>query len=371
MNVRHRIAQIARKIVILSIPSAIVCLLLGEVVCRYVIRASSMPYSTIDSGPERVFRFDTTHGLRDGVFTVGLFAEQQARWHINNAGWASDIDYLPPDQRTRPLIAIIGDSFIEGFSVDPNENLGARLRRTLAGRADVYTFGKSGAAMSEYLAMARYVRRIYKPQVIIVNIVHNDLHESVRNVVAAPEFTQLTEKNGSFEEAPPLRDYGVTRSRRLLRASALLRYLVVNLHAMESVNTLRYRLQKREANANVYIDLVTGNRHVSTRATHYLAHKFAEENRDMTLIFMMDAPRDDIYKGHIQTSNVRWMNEAVRAAAAANGITFVDLTGPMTAEYDRSGVKFNSEVDHHWNAEGHRIAADALYRAITTVTPLR
>jgi lysophospholipase L1-like esterase len=336
-----------------------------------VFRESSMPYSTIDSGPERVFRFDTTHGLRDGVFTVGRFAEQQARWHINNAGWASDIDYLPPEQRTLPLIAIIGDSYIEGFAVDPNENVGARLWQKLVGRADVYTFGKSGAAMSEYLAMARYVRRIYRPEVIIVNIVHNDLHESVRNVVPAPEFTQLTEKNGSFEVAPPLLDYGVTRSRRLLRASALLRYLVVNLQALETFNTLRDRLRKREANANVYIDLVAKNRDVSTRAARYLAHKFAEENRDTTLIFMIDAPREDIYKGHPQTSNVRWMNEAVRDAAAANGITFVDLTGPMSAEYARAGVKFNSEVDHHWNAAGHRIAADAVYRAITTVTPLR
>lgn len=109
---------------------------------------------------DRILRFSTTD-LRDGVFTIGTMAQQRARWHINNTGWNSAIDF--EETKRKPRIAIIGDSYVKAPQVNVETSLAGRLRELVSPQTEVYAFGISGAARSQYLQMARYARNILTP----------------------------------------------------------------------------------------------------------------------------------------------------------------------------------------------------------------
>ena len=68
------------------------------------------------------------------------------RVRINNFGFVSDFDYDPT--ATTPLLAVIGDSFVEAFMVPFPQTCAGRLAATLNDPARVYAFGTSRSPLS-------------------------------------------------------------------------------------------------------------------------------------------------------------------------------------------------------------------------------
>ena len=95
-------------------------------------------------------------------------------------GWNYPIDYYPINDKK--LIAVIGDSYIEAFQVDVDKNYPFLLREKLKNDYEVYAFGKSGAPLSQYLHISRYVNRHFDPDILIFNLVHNDFDESIQEL---------------------------------------------------------------------------------------------------------------------------------------------------------------------------------------------
>ena len=58
------------------------------------------------------------------------------------------------------------------------ETLYGRLARTLRGRLRVYSFGASGAPLSQYLIWAGHAVREYGARAVVINVVGNDFDES-------------------------------------------------------------------------------------------------------------------------------------------------------------------------------------------------
>src|SRR5262249_7132862 len=93
-------------------------------------------------------------------------------------------DYQVERQPGIPRIAVIGDSFVEALQVPHDRSMGERLAGLLAlggGHIEVYRFGIGGAPLSQYLSMAERGVVLYRPDWIIVIIVHNDFDESYRH----------------------------------------------------------------------------------------------------------------------------------------------------------------------------------------------
>src|SRR5688572_7206492 len=103
--------QTLRNIIILTLPGLVVLFTRLELTFTFIIPAAETPYYYFDT-TDQILRFSTTK-QRDGVYTIGSRAEQRARWHINNAGWNSSIEYEGEKRRMR--IALIGDSYIEAL----------------------------------------------------------------------------------------------------------------------------------------------------------------------------------------------------------------------------------------------------------------
>jgi hypothetical protein len=99
----------------------------------------------------------------------------------------------------------------------------------------------------------------------------------------------------------------------------------------------------------------------------YLVGRFAQENPDKKIIFMMDGPRFDIYNRNLKHSNVIWLNHLMGDIVQAHHLEFIDLTTPFADHYYEYGECLNGEVDSHWNAVGHKVAARALFQKLQQI----
>lgn len=347
-------------IALFSLPALLLVGALLEGFFRLVLPASEIPhvYFDRDSG---VLRYDTT-GQRTGTFTTGKYAQQRGRWRINNAGWNSPIDYRPRSERSKPLVAIIGDSYVEAFHVDNDRNLAAFLRNRAGERFDVYSFGIAGAPLSQYLQMSRYVRKQFQPDLLIMNVVHNDFEESIRKF--RPNYSyymQLELNDGHVRELPP-EVYIPNPWRRWMAHSAIVRALYLNLKVQGMMNWTR--AQGGQFNANVDVDTAWNRRNQIREATEYLARTLIRENRSIPVVFMLDALRGDIYAGSVRTSHLLWLH-TMMSDLCAKGF-FLDLTDDFADRYQKTGRRYESESDYHWNEVGHEAAADALFSFLTS-----
>jgi hypothetical protein len=350
-----------KKLLLLTGPSLLATALVLELVFRTLIPASDEPFAYYDAA-EELLRYDATRH-RDGTYTVGALAQQRSLWHVNNCGWNSDIDYLPRESRTLPLVAIIGDSFVEALNVDTDRSLASRLRRRLAGSYDVYSFGMSGAPLSQYLQEARYVRRRFQPNVLVFVLVHNDFHESFRPQSVHSHFLHVREAGAGFAEEDP-EPYRPSSSRRILSRSALVRYLWLNLKT-EGIRKTLFRARRGLAEAERQPTPAEIPRAVQ-RATVFLIERIVEENLGSHVLFVTDGPRREIYSRSVAGSDGERYNHLVRAACDGLGCPFLDLTPILAVRYRRDGRRFETPYDRHWDAYGHEVVADAVYDWLST-----
>jgi hypothetical protein len=92
--------------------------------------------------------------------------------HINKDGFLSDIEYIAEDDG--PLMAVIGDSFVEAIQVDWKASVHGLLYQSLAPDVRVYAFAAAYASLAQYLAWSAYAREAYEPDMLVVNVVGND-----------------------------------------------------------------------------------------------------------------------------------------------------------------------------------------------------
>jgi len=354
-----------KNLVFLTVPSILLCILCGELFFRFVIPAAETPWGYYDP-IDQIARFEI--GQRAGMYTTGKFAQQRGRWRINNMGWNSDIDYLTSDRRSRPLIAIIGDSYIEALQVDIKNSIVSILREKVSDQYDVYGFGMSGASLAQYLQMSRYVNKYFSPNVLVINVVHNDFDESLTSIANYPYFLgiEITD-SGPKEAALPLIQIKAKRTTKIAFESAIFRYLWNNLEFNMRLLKWGFRQdenlakQKKENDGYLYPEHVDNIKNIE-EAVKYILLKMKEENPKSKLIFMIDAPRSDIYKNNIHHSKVLWMNKLLENLCTNYNILFIDLTEPFYEKYKKDKIRFSSMSDYHWNEEGHKYAAEVLYK---------
>lgn len=348
--------EILMKRVALPVLSLFLTLGAVELVLRWTHLATDLPWT--EGHPLLGFRYVPN---QTGMFVVGKFGDYKTQYRINSDGWNSSRNYAEKRDLAIMRIAIIGDSYVEALNVSQEAALAAVLEKHLAriGKVEVYAFGVSGASLAHYLAIMRYVRLQFSPDLYIINIVHNDFDESLSRKDRV-FFHAVRPVGDSYEEVTPQK-YRPTLLRRMTQHFAIARYLRVNLKIKNISQKLRQKSQNQPFEAN--IDISNINVGKTKDLVRYLFEKYLREVSDnrKRLVFVIDAPRQLIYNGILpQKSSAFQYNKLTIEVCRELSLYCLDLTDPFWREFQQNKRRFNSVIDGHWDRHGHEIAARAI-----------
>ena len=330
------------------------------VVFRFIWIASDAPANAFVDG---LIRYAPN---QRGVWRVR--DEIAAPFAINAQGWNSGIgDYRIERRPGVARVAVVGDSYVEALQVpfdrSVSEDLAAALS-TAAQPVEAYRFGISGAPMSQYLAMVEGEAVRYRPDWIIVVIVHNDFDESYRFVPGryTSSFLKLRIEDGRVTGEIPAQPWAPSYLDRL-RRTATARFFLYRWQLRPGF-LIRELLPKAQAApriaANIEVATALADMAANEAVTDYVFGRLDAVARaaGARLLLAMDGDRSAIYAG--TDSPVLVLNQLAARVAAAHGLPFVDLEPVFAADWQAEHRRFDVDADNHWNEHGHEVAARAI-----------
>lgn len=343
------------KFVLYLIYLIIVVFILLEIIFRVVPVSDSLKVKPVNmENPIR--RFEEN---RDITKQIGFNFSHVNKKHINNYGYLTNRDFSSKTVNKRPVIAVVGDSYVEALQVKNSETFHAKLDDKFR-NFDVYPIGMSGSPLSQYLAFARYAQNEFDPDVFVFLIIANDFDESFYKTRKKSGFHYF-DAQGSLERI----DYRPSGIKQLARKSAFLRYLHLDLKISVQISRMLHQANLTGSVAPRYTD--------TSAATGILAiDNFLQGIRQLTsnskVILMLDGDRNSIYNGGIErdAENIEqlWYADLINKANGMPNLYLVDLQSYFQNDWKLNKKRFDHTYDSHWNEHGHSVAADALAEVI-------
>jgi len=341
-------------------------LLTAEILLRFLPYYQGFRAQSV-SRENPVFRFEPN---RTVTTSEGWNFNLANTVHINNAGFANQQDY--DEALTSPLLAVIGDSYIEAAIVPYPETVYGRLANTLKDNGGrVYSFAAAGMGLPQYLIWARHARDTYRPDLYLFNIISNDFAESLHAHGHSPggwRFEKGPEGQGICQLTP----YEPSLTRRLLRHSALAMYLILNVRAHNAITADPIAfLNLGDKDKRWVANVEAWNPDEVIIQYKWAVDRFLEFVPEYTgvgwdrVVFSFDGFRPQMYEGGEAYAFARkstWgiMRKYFMERARAYGATIIDLDPAFRRAYAQNGERFEFPADSHWNGNGHGVLADAL-----------
>ena len=312
------------------------------------------------------------HFAPNRTFTWSKFADFSMAnvVHSNNYGYINDQDYDPKSDK--PLIAVIGDSYVEAVMVPYAETLHGRMAEGLKKDWRVYSFGASGAPLSQYLAFAKLARDEFKPQKLIVVIIGNDFDESLMRY----------KSNGGFHYFKETKDGDLTLERvdytpsflgKVVRHSALLRYLLGNVQILARVQQFMAASKVDSTKEKKFAGQTDASTNplrlkLSKQATMEFLKLLPEYSgvKPENILLVADTIRPDIYvEGgfeKVSETYVAQMRNFILEQASKQGYQTLDTTEAFVNDFKKNNKKFEYPKDGHWSGYGHKIVYDTIQK---------
>jgi hypothetical protein len=288
---------------------------------------------------------------------------------VNNAGYVNDLNYDAADRR--PLLAVVGDSFVEASMVPTRDTLHARLAAAVAPGARVYSLAASGAPLSQYLVWAREARERWKAQALVIVVVGNDFDESLAIYKTGPGFHHYVPGPDGTLRLQRV-DYQPSTVRVIARKSAFVRYLLFNLQAHERLAELAVEMINlvKPAHAEQYV----GNTSAATDAerirwSEAAVRAFFRDLADYAgwrpgeVLFLLDGIRYPSDSPAVAASYFARMRTFFMEEARRLGFEAIDMDPAFFAHGRATGERFEYPTDSHWNSTAHGLAAAAAQRS--------
>jgi len=315
------------------------------------------PYLLPVNAANPVARFEPN---RDYVYGANWNFAIRSHKHSNNYGFNHYADYDP--QAKTPLLAVIGDSFVEAHEVDAGKSAAELLHATLHGAGRVYSFGISGAPLSTYLAYADWARLNFRPDALAVVVIANDFDESLLKYKDEPRLYYFND-SGLLVRV----DYQLSPLKKLMRHSAFLRYLQHHMLLSHRLAALGRRLSG-EVGPD-YEQTMAQRMPDMERAVDYFLAQLPERSglEPAKIALILDADRPAIYSeaelARSEKGYFEQMRGYIGAEARRRGFEVIDVKPVFIARYKREGQRFEFPSDKHWNELGQRVVAEELERS--------
>ena len=322
-----------------------------------VMPVASPPYLQPVNAANPVARFEPN---KDYVYGANWNFAIRTHKHSNNYGFNHYADY-DPRART-PLLAVIGDSFVEAHEVDVGKSAAELLHESLRGAGRVYSFGISGAPLSTYLAYADWARVNFRPDAIAVVVIANDFDESLLKYKDEPRLYYFNETGLLIRI-----DYQISPLKKLLRHSAFLRYAEHHLLLSHRLAALKRRLT---GEVGPDIDQTMASRLPDMkRAVDYFLEQLPERSglAPSKIALVLDADRPAIYsEAELARASRGWIAEMrgyLGLEAQRRGYALIDLQPVFISRYRRDAQRFEFPTDKHWNELGQRVVAEEIEKS--------
>lgn len=354
--------KVLKNILAITIPSLLFTFLLLEFIFRFIIPATDSPK----------YKFNKEYGFlcfdedqkKEGIYSVGRFAEIRAKWKLNNYNWNCAYDFSVKKDSTKKRIVVIGASYVEGLLVNQQDNFTFLLNEKLKPSCDVYPIGISGVPLSGYPNMIRYAVDKFNPDIILLynyvsNIEHSFYTEGEYNISSK---IKLTSDSISFI---PAKEYRPSKIKRFMAKSAFVRYLIGNLQ-LEKLNLI-FNSDKEKKTESAEINVVDKENKDIKAGCDFILHQIKCHTNGIPVILMQDVARNEIYEGteshKLSDINIR---NLTKTSCNQNGIFYLDLADYFIADYKTNKKKFEFANDFHWNAYGNSVVSDCIYQYLTT-----
>lgn len=303
---------------------------------------------------------------REYVFSRGWDFSVVNRGRVNNFGFVNDQDYRI--ERTSPLLAVIGDSFIEAAMVPYAETLQGRLAAKAGSLGRVYSFAASGSSLSQYLAYAKYVRDTFHADGLVISVVGNDFDESLLKYKAEPSYHYFKESpTGGL--ALTRVDYHPSVLRQLMRYSSLARYVATNMYLLGPV--ARTIGEGRQASRAQFVgNVVSRSDPVRVGDSERAVVAFLDQLPGYAglaparIHLVLDGIRPNLYsEADLHAASGTYfdhMRKYFIAQATRRGFVLTDLQPLFIERHRRDGSVFEFPTDGHWNGLGHEVVAEAV-----------
>ncbi len=306
--------------------------------------------------------FDASYGI-SGTYTFGRIPRIGAEWRVNNAGWISAYDYHPRAEGDPTYrIAVLGDSYIENFYTALDQHIDVLLAEMLGPGFEVWGFGRSGAYLYQYVIMVEEIDRLYDPDLFVIFLNRNDVRSSLADLGTPTRFYyQLASSDTGYVEIPPA-PFSRSRFRRLLRHSALLRYLNTNTRLGLFANA------QREENIAALVTSLSEMRQDTvlmaemSDVTEFMLDKLRREHEGKSFVFVGDALRPPIYEGSSEPE--RFIDcEIVREICETKpNFSFMDMVPVYSEAWESDQRRFEYDNNWHWDAYGNQVVSEGLHR---------
>jgi hypothetical protein len=323
-----------------------------EIVLRFLPVATGL-HSVAVNDVQPIFHFEPD---RDFVYSRDWNLRDVVRGRVNNAGWVNEQDYARSDKL--PLIAVIGDSYIEAQMVPYAETLQGRLAAELKGKFRVYSFAASGATLSEFAVYAAYAVREFGAAAVVINIANYDFAGSDA-AYNRPAGMWVYDGAGD-DKRLRLIPYRPGWLRGIVQHSALARYLLLNLHLDRPLIAAHLIASLAPTGTAVAAEPDSATRRAAASAIIPLLFRDLGRIADLPpgrVLFVMDGAH---YPGSPADDDTGRLRQRFRGAAQASGYETVDLEPLFWARYRQEATTFEIPGDPHWNGAGHAVAAEGV-----------
>ena len=310
-----------------------------EVFFRFGLHAREYPRGIQD--PMTNLSYFDNSWVSEGVGSFGPLCKPMGHWRINNAGWNSIFDYSEREGYSRPRVAILGNSYLEGWAADVEKHLDAELHEMFNGEVDIYAFGISGASFAQYLGTILYVESQFDPDVYLILLSSFGISRSLDSSISPYRF-YVEESDSGYVLVDPPEVYVQNRYGRILFRSAFARYLKLNRQVSA---------QKLEVDVSEMVGAEPISEEIPLE--YFSAGQFFIEELERVL------PEDKI----IFFTSGDCLDYSILSELQDSSSSFmlVNLYSYMFTDYEQNGIEFHRSYDAHWNNYGHEVVARGLY----------
>jgi hypothetical protein len=304
---------------------------------------------------------------RTFIWTSGWKFNIVNKVNINNDGFINDINY--DKNLTIPLIAVIGDSYVEAIMVPFRKSVTGRLAKHLGNSSRVYSFAHSGAPLSQYLIYAEYAQTTFKANGMIIVVIANDFDESFWKYSISHGHHFFVEKENG-EIVLERKDVSVSLTKKIARKSALARYLALNVGVKARLHRLRKLIMTKDDSemyvAHTSIDVNIIRVDDAKRAIDTFFDKLPTiSNLDPSnILFVLDGIRPELYSDdydiETETSYIGIMRKYFIASAKIRDYEIIDMQSRFIDHHKKHGKRFEYPTDWHWNELGHKVIFEAI-----------